>query len=229
MARGRIAGITIEIGGDTTKLQTALKGVDKQLASTQKSLKDVDRLLKLDPKNTELLTQKQKLLEDAIAQTKDRLGQLKGAQSKVGEGTAEYDALQREIIDTEQKLKSLEDQYKSFGSVASQQLKAVGDKVKDAGKKMTEVGRGITTHVTAPIVGIGAASLAAFGEVDEGEDAIIKKTGATGDALEEMSGIMHDLATSIPTDFKSAGDAVGEVNTRFGVTGDKLRDLSGLS
>ena len=77
---GRIAGITVEIGGDTTKLQTALKGVDNQLKGTQRNLKDIEKLLKFSPTNTELLTQKQKNLKQAIAETKDRLTQLKQAQ-----------------------------------------------------------------------------------------------------------------------------------------------------
>ena len=83
---GRISGITIEIGGDTTKLQTALKGVDGQLRQTQSALKDINKLLKLDPGNTELLVQKQKNLEKAINETKDRLKQLKDAQSHSGMG-----------------------------------------------------------------------------------------------------------------------------------------------
>lgn len=66
----RIKGITVEIGGDTTKLQTALKGVNGQIKNTQSALKDVERLLKLDPHNTELLAQKQKLLTQAIGETR---------------------------------------------------------------------------------------------------------------------------------------------------------------
>ena len=62
MAANRIKGFTIEIGGDTTKLQTALKGVNTEIRSTQRELKDVEKLLKLDPGNTELLAQKHKLL-----------------------------------------------------------------------------------------------------------------------------------------------------------------------
>ena len=75
----RIMGITVEIGGDTTKLQTALKGVNGQIKSTQQQLKDVDKLLKLDPGNTELLTQKQKLLAEAVGETKEKLATLKTA------------------------------------------------------------------------------------------------------------------------------------------------------
>lgn len=110
----RIKGITVEIGGDTTKLQTALKGVNGQIKSTQSALKDVEKLLKLDPTNTTLLAQKQKLLTQAIGETKEKLSTLKTAaqqanvQLQKGEITqAQYDALQREIAETEAELKSL--------------------------------------------------------------------------------------------------------------------------
>ena len=121
---GRISGITIEIDGNTTKLQKSLKSLDNSLNSSKSKLKDIEKLLKLDPKNTELLTQKQKSLENAIKGTKLRLNELKTAQEGVAEGSEEWDALQREIIDTEQQLKSLEQQYRSFGSVSAQQIAA---------------------------------------------------------------------------------------------------------
>ena len=70
---GRIQGITVEIGGDTTKLQTALKGVNTEIRNTQSQLRDVDKLLKLDPGNTELLAQKHRLLGDAVKETKEKL------------------------------------------------------------------------------------------------------------------------------------------------------------
>ena len=72
MVGSRIKGITVEIGGDTTKLQTALKGVNAEIKNTQSQLKDVEKLLKLDPGNTELLAQKQKLLSSAVSETKGK-------------------------------------------------------------------------------------------------------------------------------------------------------------
>ena len=81
----RIKGITVEIGGDTTKLQTALKGVNGQIKSTQAALKDVEKLLKLDPTNTTLLAQKQKLLTQAIGETKEKLSTLKTAAQQANE------------------------------------------------------------------------------------------------------------------------------------------------
>ena len=107
----RIKGITVEIGGDTTGLDKALKGVNNTIRSTQSSLRDVNRLLKLDPKNTTLLSQKQKLLKDSISATKEKLDGLKEAQKQAKEqlergelGQDKYDALQREIVETEQEL-----------------------------------------------------------------------------------------------------------------------------
>ena len=227
-----IKGITIEIGGDTTKLQKALSGVNKSLKDTQRQLKDVDKLLKLDPKNTTLLTQKQDLLRKAIEDTKSKLDterealkQLQ-AQDKTEEVTKQMNELERQIIEDEQALKSAQKQLKEFGSVGTQQAKVVGEQMQKAGKAMQDVGSNLTTHVTAPIVAAGGAALAAFNEVDKGYDIVIKKTGAAGDAAQEMYDIVDNLATSIPTDFETAGEAVGEVNTRFGLTGDALEELS---
>lgn len=234
MARKQIQGITIEIGGDTTKLQDALKGVEAKLKATQDALKDTNRLLKLDPGNVELLRQKQGQLTDAISGTEEKLKTLKDAaaqaEQQLADGTmtqAQYDTLQREIAQTEQDLKSLTGQMKEFGSVGAQQVAAVGRKMEEVGDKMTQVGTGMTKYVTAPIVAVGTAAVAAFNEVDEGLDIIVKKTGASGKALEEMEEAAKNLATSIPTDFRTAGEAVGEVNTRFGLTGKALEDLSG--
>jgi phage-related minor tail protein len=234
MAGSRIKGITVEIGGDTTGLDKALKGVNSSLSKTQASLKDVNRLLKLDPANTELIAQKQKYLKDAISETKEKLDTLKEAdvqakqQLESGElGQDKYDALQREIIDTEEKLKSLEDEAKKMPTALGASLQEAGKKISDVGDKITNVGTGLSTHVTAPIAALGAASADAFQQVDSGMDIVVQKTGASGEALDAMQQSVKNLATQIPTDFETAGAAVGEVNTRFGLTGQALEDLSG--
>ena len=109
----RIQGITVEIGGDTTKLSKALESVNKSIKGTQSGLKDVNKLLKLDPSNTELVVQKQKMLKDAIEATKEKLATLKTASQQANEQLAngeitqqQYAALQREIVETEQNLRS---------------------------------------------------------------------------------------------------------------------------
>lgn len=188
MASKRIQGITIEIGGDTTKLQSSLKDVDSQLRQTQSSLRDVNKLLKLDPGNTELLAQKQKNLEKAIGSTKDRLNQLKDAQSQVERGTSQWDALQREIIETEQKLESLEQEYKEFGSVAAQQVKVTGEKLKEAGSKIEGVGRALAP-VSKAAAGVGAALMGAgYKAVTTADDlnTLAKQTGLTTEDLQKM-------------------------------------------
>ena len=225
----RIAGITIQIGGDTTKLQSSLKGVDKSLRQTQSALKDVNKLLKFNPGNTELLVQKQRNLKKAVDETKERLRELKKTAENVTPediGQDKYDALQREIIETENKLEGLEKEYKSFGSVGLQKISAVGTKMQELGGKIKGVGTNLSKYVTAPIVALGGASMAAWNEVDDALDTVTKKTGASGDALKEMQDQVRDIATSMPTTFEDAGVAVGEVNTRFGLTGDALQDLS---
>lgn len=98
---------------------------------------------------------------------------------------------------------------------------------KTLGDSMTKAGGTLSKAVTAPLVGIGAASVAAWKEVDDGLDAIVQKTGASGEALEDMQDVLNNITTSIPTDFSTAGAAIGEVSTRFGITGKELEDLSG--
>ena len=233
MASRNIKGITIEIDGQTKGLQDSLKDVNRDLKETQSQLKDVEKLLKLDPTNVDLLKQKQGLLKQAISDTKTKLDQEKAALEQLKnadpspENTRNMQTLERQIADDEAALKRLTDQSKEFGSVFKQQAEAVGDKLKEVGAQVKEVGDNMTKNVTAPIMAGGAAAVAAFTDVDKAQDNLIKMTGASGDSLEEMKSIMEDIATSIPTDFGTAAAAVGEVSTRFGVTGDELEDLSG--
>ena len=93
-------------------------------------------------------------------------------------------------------------------------------------KQFESVGKAFTKNVTAPIMAIGAASVAAFNKVDEGLDIIVQKTGATGENLEGMEQVFKNIASSIPADMSTIGEAVGEVNTRFGATGEVLEEVS---
>jgi TP901 family phage tail tape measure protein len=229
----RLKGITIEIGGDTSGLSAALKGVNTEISRTQSALKDTERLLKIDPGNITLLKQKQAELSKEIEQTTNKLKSLKDKEGDMsaalssGKITQEqYDSYQREIIDTEQKLDKLKDSQKSFGNVASASMSAASSAIKDTGDKIGNVGESMTKNVTAPIVAVGGAALASFSTVDEAMDTVAKKTGASGDALKDLKDVASDIATSMPTDFATAGNAVGEVNTRFKATGDQLNDLS---
>ena len=236
----RTKGITIEINGDVTKLDESLKGVNKSLGEVSRGLQDVNRLLKLDPSNTELLSQKQDYLKRSIEGTKEKLDREKEAleQLKNSDGfdasSEQAKALERQIIADEEALKSFKEEIKKLPTPfqasmqeAGKKVEEVGEKIKNAGGKVTDAGKTLTTGVTAPIAGVAAASVAAWTEVDEAMDTVTKKTGASGDALADMQQRAKNLAASIPTDFQTAADAVGEVNTRFGATGDQLEDLSG--
>lgn len=232
MAGGRIRGITIELGGDTSKFVDAIKKADKSINETQKKLKDVNKLLKLDPGNTDLLKQKQEALGKAVEQTGEKSKALKQALKDMeaagitDKNREQYDALQRELVETEKNLKSLKKESNNFGSVFAQQVSVAGDALKNVGGKITSVGEGLTKSVTAPLAGVAVASVAAWKEVDAGLDIIVTKTGASGDALEDMQNRAQNIATTIPTSFEAAGTAIGEVNTRFGLTGDELEKLS---
>lgn len=224
----RIAGITVVIDGDTTKLSTALSGVNKQISSTQSQLKDVEKLLKLDPSNTELLTQKQALLKDAVDATKTKLQSLKDAQSQldasgVEKSSSQYQALQREIIATEESLKGLESQQKAGGAT----LTAVGNNMVAFGDKATEAGKKLSV-VSAGIAAVGAAAVSSWKSMDEGFDTIVTKTGASGDALEGLNDVAKNVYGSMPVEFQDVADAVGDLNTRFGASGDELQNLSTL-
>ena len=233
MGKSRIKGLTVEIGGSTTGLEKALGKVNKSVSSSQAKLRDLNKLLKLDPHNTELLSQKQRTLKDAISATKDKLEVLKKAQKDAEEqlkngdiGQDQYDALSREIIECEQALKALNKEAKNVPSALQANLQAASEGIKDVGGKIQDVGKTVTMGVTAPIAGAAGASIAAWKEVDEAMDIIVKKTGASGDALKDMQDRAKALAETMPTDFNTAANAVGEVNTRFGLTGQELEDLS---
>ncbi|MEQ3315287.1 phage tail tape measure protein [Enterocloster clostridioformis] len=145
----RIKGITIEIGGDTTGLNKALSGVNKEISSTQGQLKDVERLLKLDPTNTELLRQKQKLLAEAVQGTKGKLDTLKEANKQVAESASNYDAwkekydpIKNQIDETKKKLGDLKEQSRNAdeqlanGEISQEKYDAIQEEIKKTSSEL---------------------------------------------------------------------------------------------
>ena len=166
---GSIKGITVEIGGDTTGLSKALAGINKNITNTQKQLKEVGKLLKLDPKNTELLEQKQRLLGDAIEQTSTKLDALKQAEAEAQKqfqkgdlSREEYEKLQRQIIATEQKLQGLTTQTsktkKAFDNISKSSEDFAGKLDSLSGK---------LAPITAGVLGLGAAAIGAVEGTEE--------------------------------------------------------------
>ena len=193
MAANRIKGITVEIGGDTTKLQTALQGVNKEIKSTQSQLKDVEKLLKLDPGNTELLAQKEKLLSDAVKETKEKLEALKTAAEQANTALAngdiskeQYDALQREIIETEAELKKLETQANQ-SATAVQKIASAGEKMKTAGDNISSAGQKMLP-VTAAVTGLGTAAVTTAANFESSMSQVQATMGITKDAMSTVDG-----------------------------------------
>lgn len=162
----RIKGIVVEIGGDTTGLSKALSGVNREIGSTQNQLRDVERLLKLDPTNTQLLEQKQRLLASAISQTKEKLDTLKTAEKQVQEqfergevSREQYEALQREIAATAQELERFEQKAKDGTSALEKMGSAaqtVSDKAGGVQKAFAPVTKAIGVLGTAAIATVPA-------------------------------------------------------------------------
>ena len=200
MALDRIKGITIEINGDTTKLTDSLKGVTRELNTTQASLRDVNKLLKLDPTNVTLLKQKQEDLTNSIKSTEERIKAEKQAleQMKNADG---FDAtskqakdLETQIAADEAQLKSFKKQMQDFGSVGTQQLAAVGEKLEEIGGKMSSAGDKMTKYVSAPILGAGAAAVKVTADFDATMSKVQAVSGATGDEFDMLRNKARDMA-----------------------------------
>ena len=225
---GRIKGITIEFGGETVKLENAFKTINQSSKNVQNNLKDINKLLKFDPKNSDLLKQKQEALAKAIDTSKEKLNKLKEIERELAKDPGQkekWEIVKREIAETENQLKSykaqqikLKEEMSAFHKVGEQVTK-VGDGFERAGKKLLPVTAGITA--------LSFASKKAWDEVDEMLDIVVTKTGETGDNLKELQGVAKEVFKSeVAPSAVDAGNAVGELNTRFGFTGDVLRDAS---
>ncbi len=199
----RIAGITVKIGGDTTELTRALRGVNDSIKTTQTALKDVNKLLNLKPGNADLIKQKQQNLAKAIEETKAKLKTLQETAQSSDLGEDEHNAVQREIIETQEKLKALEAEYRSVDTAASQSLTSAGQKMQSAGEKISDVGKSITgfgkslsMYVTLPLAGVGTAGVKSFAEVDKTMQLTNKTMGSTAKEAGMLEDAMTDAAAN---------------------------------
>ena len=229
----RIKGITVEIGGDTTGLDKALKSVNTSIKSTQSALKDVNRLLKLDPSNTELLSQKQRLLKDAIGATKEKLDSLKVAQEQAkqqlenGElGQDKYDALQREIVETEEELRRLQQEAATTSTalskidVAGQKMEAVGNSIAGAGKKMM--------CVTTVIGGVGVAAVKTAADFDSAMSQVAAVSGATGKDFDDLRNKAREMGSKTKFSATEAAEAMNYMAMAGWKTEDMLGGIEGV-
>ena len=169
---GNIKGITIEFRGDTTRLDKALRQVNNETKAIDKELRNVEKALKFNPTSVELWRQKQTLLSQKISETKDKLQLLRQQQAAmdaagVDKQSLEYQKLQREIIETESKLKTFEGQLKKIGNVnlkaASEQFKQWGSALENAGRQM----QGISAAAAGVVASLAAVSYKAGQNADD--------------------------------------------------------------
>ena len=209
----RITGVTVEIGGDTTALSTAIKNLNKEINASQSELKEVEKLLKMDPTSTELLTQKQRYLGEEIEATRKKLETLKSIEGQMTEqlnsgkiSQDKYDAFQREIMETEDRLKDLKKEANSLPATLQSignTLDGVGSKIESAGNKLLPLTGGITA--------LGAASVSTANEF---ESSMSQTAGALDIPVDQMENL-RELALQMGQDTifsaKEAGEAMTEL------------------
>ena len=229
----RIQGITVEIGGDTTKLSSALSGINKEIKGTQTQLKDVEKLLKLDPSNTELVAQKQKLLAQEIGATKEKLTTLKTAaeqaneQLQKGEITQEqYDALQREIQETEQKLKSLETQAATTNSTLAK-IEEIGGKMQTVGDSISGVGKKLMP-LSAAVTAIGTAAVKTTADFDSQMSTVKSIYGATGEEFDALRDKALEMGSKTSFSATEAGQAMEYMALAGWNTSEMVDGISGI-
>ena len=229
----RIAGITVEIGGDTTKLSKALESVNKTIKTTQSELKDVNKLLKLDPSNTEAVTQKQRMLKEAIEATKEKLTTLKTAAEQANQQLADgkitqdqYDALQREIVETEQNLKSLQEQAAVTNTTLAK-IDAVGEKLQTVGSQVEGVGKKFLP-VTAAVTGLGTAAVKTAADFDQEMSKVAAISGATGSDFDSLREKAREMGAKTKFSASEAASAMEYMAMAGWKTGDMLDGIEGI-
>lgn len=233
----RLKGITLEIGGDTTKLSKALSGVNSDIINTKAALKDVERLLKLDPTNVDLLRQREKLLTDEVKATTEKLDKLKEAQQTmdatgVDKNCAQYMALQREIIATEQELGNLE-QASDKANATLSKISATADKVATGAGKVASATKGLSTAAAGALAGIGGMAYSAVTSADD-LNTLAKQSGFTTAELQKMQYAsdlidvsMDDITSSAQKLKKNMGSSSGSIGEAFAKLGVNVRDANG--
>lgn len=217
----RIQGITVEIGGDTQGLSKALSGVNREIRTTQSQLKDVERLLKLDPGNTELLRQKYELLNESIESTEEKLDSLREAEKQVqqqferGEVSQDqYNGLQREIIATEQALGRLQNEARDtenrINGIDEKPIEQVEDAAEDAGDALRDAGKD-ASHF---------GDMLKAGAIVEGVSGLVDSMSQLADETREYQRIMGSLEVSSERAGYSAEETADTYRQLYGVLGD---------
>lgn len=225
----RIRGLLVEIGGDTSKLETALKSVDKTTSSLSKELRGINTLLKFDPNNTELLNQKTKVLSQSIEETEKRLVALQQAQknidgSEIDKNSADYRDLQREIIVTQNKLSDLKNEASNW-TKAGKEIEEFGNKVGNVSERLSNIGNKLTTGLTLPIVGLGVYAAKSAIEFESAFAGVEKTVDGTTEQMNQLKKGIKDMAQEIPASTTEIS-AVAEAAGQLGIETDNILDFT---
>ena len=225
-------GIKIGVDGEA-EYKRSLQNITQQTKTLGAEMKSLKSSFEGEAKTIEQNRQVKAKLNEQIDAQKERIAllntQLEKTKEKYGDDSTAALKLEENLAKATTALNAMESELKSMPSdldMVAKKFEEVGGKVSEVGSNISKVGDGMTKGITVPIAAIGAASVKAFNEIDQAMDTLVTKTGATGEALKEMQDSVESIATTIPTDFQSAANAVGEVNTRFDITGQQLEDLS---
>lgn len=229
---GSVKGLVIEIGGDTSGLQKALSKVNSSTASLSKELRGVNSLLKLDPSNTEMLSQKQTILKNNIEETSAKLEKLKEAQKiaddEIANGTKvsdeNYRSLQREIVNTENKLNSLKAEASNW-TRAGRSIEEFGKKVENISNKLDKIGTTITTRLTLPIAAIATGAVNSAKEFETAFTGVEKTVDGTKQQIANLKQGIKDMAEEIPSSTTEIS-AVAEAAGQLGIQTDNILSFS---
>ncbi|MED4783440.1 phage tail tape measure protein [Brevibacillus choshinensis] len=226
-----IRGINVVIGAETTGLSKALTDVNTKSKSIQSELKQVEKLLKLDPTNTELVAQKQKLLADAVSNTREKLDRLKAAQEQVNRQFAEgkisegqFRAFQREVVSAEQELKRFDEQLEQVNKTTD----SMGDRLKNAGEKMSGVGQTMAGAITAPILAVGGALLKVTSDAEAAQSKLQASLGITAEEAQELGEIARSVwKDGFGADLEEVNQALVDVRQNMsGLANEELAEVT---
>jgi len=228
----KVKGIIVEIGGDTSKLQAALKEVNSSTSSLSKELKGVNSLLKLDPKNTELVSQKQEILKENIEKTSKKLEELKKVQEIADEKIANngeisqenYRNLQREIINTQNKLHNLKAEASKW-TIAGRNIEEFSNKVTNISNKIDKLGTTLTTRLTLPVAAIATGLINTAKNFETAFTGVEKTVDGTATQMANLKQGIKELAEEIPSSTTEIA-AVAEAAGQLGIQTDNILGFS---
>ena len=230
----KIKGITVEIGADPKPLRQALSSINKDIKTTQTQLKEVEKLLKLDPKNTDLLKEKQKLLADQIEKTKKKLEGLKQAQEEAkkmlanGEiGEKEYQALENQIAQCEKELVKFEKQSAETQKALKLDAEKIGKAFQEVGGKIEDAGKKLAPFSAAAAAGLGAA-VKTTADFDTAMSEVAAISGATGDAFDALRNKAREAGSTTKYSASEAAEGMKYMAMAGWQTEDMLDGLDGI-